>query len=423
MADDHPPISTCAGSPDLFNDPSLPSLTADLAIHYPILSGDAVTDDSSATEPSVALDNITLNFGSFFASLLGPILQDVNAILGPIQPILDFLNGPVPVLSDLSEEVGLGELKWDQLLELAASLVAGADFDSDAFNEAVSVLATIVDLAKDVDNFAADGTGINFGNYSFDSGFDLRTSTSSLNTTPLGNIGTQTDSNGQPVTASDIQNQISNDPMTTTDPSTGKSVSSGGLLSSLEQETGLDFPLLDNPLQIVQLIMGQNVTLVKWTMPTISIDVPIDIPLASIPVGPFDVTVLFTGDVGITFNGTVGLDTSGLKSGKGLLAGLFFGTTQPLLDVDVSVGAGVEVGVYIVSVGLDMQFGSNLAFGFADLNHNGMVYLNQITSECAFEESGDVFVKADFLLTFGISIFSYTVSIPIVPRGHALQLQ
>jgi Ca2+-binding RTX toxin-like protein len=399
---------------DINKNPSLPSFSTDLTIKYPLLSGMSVDDTSAQSNLTVALDNMTLKFGSLFSTILGPIMQDVDGILGPIQPILDFLNGDVPVVSNLSEEVGLGPVKWDQLLELAASL-AGVDFDFSAFNQAVSILDTIVDLASDVESFGNDSTGINFGNYTFNSSTDLRTSSSSsLNTANLLSLGSQSESDGSPVTQSQIQNQINSDPETNTDPSTGQSMTSGGLLTNLKNETGLDFPILDNPLEIVQFLLGQNVNLVTWTMPTLSIDVPINIPFAEIPVGPFDVTVLFTGNVGLTFNATVGLDTSGLKQGD-LLDGLWFGTTKPLLTANFSVGAGVEAGIYIVSVGFDMQLGSNLNFGFADLNHDGEVYLDQIESACAFQESGDVYVKADFLVTFGISIFSYTVDIPIVP--------
>ena len=133
-------------------------------------------------------------------------------------------------------------------------------------------------------------------------------------------------------------------------------------------------------------------TLVKWTLPSLSVNVPIDIPLAEIPVGPFDVNVVFTGDVGLTFQATVGLDTSGIKKGN-LLDGLFFGTTQPLCTATFSIGAAVEAGVYIVNVGFDFQLGSSVSFGFANLNNDGEIYLDQIEGDCAFEESGDVFVE------------------------------
>ena len=398
---------------DINMDASLPSFSTDLTINYPILSGMSTGDTSSMSEPTVALDNMTLNFGSLFGKVFGPIMQDVNGILGPIKPILDFLNGDVPVVSNLSEEVGLGPVKWDQLLELAANL-AGADFDASSFNTAIQILDTIVDLAGQVESFSADATGINFGDYKFNSSVDLRTTSSStVSSEDPSTMGTQTNSDGTPVTPGQIQDDIDNDPDTQFNPDTGDDQNSSGLLSSLKG-TGLDFPILDKPLSIVSFLLGQNVTLIKWTLPTFSINVPINIPLAEIPVGPFDVNVLFTGDVGLTFNATVGLDTSGIKQGN-FLDGLFFGTTKPLLTATFSVGAGVEVGVYIVNVGFDFQLGSTVNFGFADLNHNGEVYLQQVLTQCAFEESGDVFVKADFLLTFGISIFSYTIDIPVVP--------
>ena len=396
---------------DINMDPSLPSFSTDLVINYPILSGSST---STMSEPSVAFDNITLNFGSLFGKILGPIMQDVNGILGPIGPILDFLNGDVPVVSNLTEALGLGPYKWDDFLELASTLVSGADFNFSEFNTAIQILATIENLASEVQSFVGDGTMIDFGNYTFNSTTNLQTMSSSMvsSATPS-MLGTQTNPNGSPVTPDQEQPQVQS--AIDNDMTNGQMGASGGLLQTLTTDTGLDFPILDNPSNIVSFLLGQTVTLVTWTMPKLSVDVPIAVPLGTIPVGPFDVTVTLNGDVALAFNCMVGLDTSGIKKGN-LLDGLFFGTTQPLLTVTLDVGGGAEVGVYFVSVGVDLVVGSNLSFGFADLNDDGKVYLQQILSDCAFEESGNVFFQLNFEFTVGISFLSYTIQVPIVPE-------
>ncbi len=395
---------------DINMDPSLPSFSIDLVINYPILPG---SSPGAMSEPSVAFDNITLNFGSLFGQILGPIMQDVNGILGPIGPILNFLNGDVPVVSNLTEALGLGPYKWDQFLELASTLVSGSDFDFSSFNTAIGILSTIESLASEVQSFVGDGTMLDFGNYTFNQSTNLQTMSSSTVSSGIpGMLGTQTNPDGSPVTPDQEQPQVQN--AIANDMTGGQMGASGGLLQTLTQNTGLDFPILDNPSLIVSFLLGQTVTLVTWTMPTLSVDVPIAVPLGTIPVGPFDVTVTLNGDVALAFNATVGLDTSGIKKGD-LLDGLFFGTTKPLLTVTLDVGGGAEVGVYFVSVGVDLVVGSNLSFGFADLNDDGKVYLQQILSDCAFEESGNVFFQLNFEFTVGISFLSYTIQVPIVP--------
>ena len=179
-------------------DPSLPSVSTDLTINYPMVGGGP---GSTRASRRVALDNITLNLGSLFSKILGPILSDVNNVLGPIKPILDFLNGDVPVVSDLSEEVGLGPVKWDALLALAANL-AVADFDASSFDTAISILDTIVNLASQVQTFSDDSTGIDFGNFSFNSSANLTSPTSSLNTADLSQIGSLASSGMTPISRS-----------------------------------------------------------------------------------------------------------------------------------------------------------------------------------------------------------------------------
>ena len=149
-------------------DPTLPGITADLSIHFPIVadtSGGVGGDVGNAAAPSVALDNITLSFGSFIDKLVGPVINDVDSVLAPIKPILDFLAGDVPGISKITEFAGLGPVTWTDMLEAIAAY-AGVDVNFPAFNSAIHVLDEVAGFASDITQLSTSG-GIDFGNFSF----------------------------------------------------------------------------------------------------------------------------------------------------------------------------------------------------------------------------------------------------------------
>src|SRR6185369_7694682 len=52
--------------------------------------------------PQVSFDNIYLDLGSFISNFLGPVLEEIQKVTKPIQPIIDIVQARIPVLSDLA---------------------------------------------------------------------------------------------------------------------------------------------------------------------------------------------------------------------------------------------------------------------------------------------------------------------------------
>ncbi len=146
-------------------DPNLPNIQADLQITYPIIAGDNA--DSAGTEPTVALANVTLNIGTFLQKIIDPILNEIDTVLAPVKPLLDFLNSPVPVLSSFTSLLGQPPLTW-------AGLASAFGYGSSTLTTAISVLDELADLADEAQSLAADGTLINFGTFTFGTSTDLR---------------------------------------------------------------------------------------------------------------------------------------------------------------------------------------------------------------------------------------------------------
>lgn len=83
---------------------AMPQFGTDLTIAW---SFDAAQvdpgDDNSAfgAVPEVVFANNTLNLGSFFDHFAGSVLAGVSRVTGPMQPLIDILTQPIPILNDL----------------------------------------------------------------------------------------------------------------------------------------------------------------------------------------------------------------------------------------------------------------------------------------------------------------------------------
>ncbi len=92
---------TDADRNDVFN----VAITTDAKITYAF----ADADPSSATfgtDPVIAFDNVQLDADEYLGGFLGPVIRALRPVLSQIKPILDFLQTPIPGISDLSEAVG-----------------------------------------------------------------------------------------------------------------------------------------------------------------------------------------------------------------------------------------------------------------------------------------------------------------------------
>src|SRR5262249_55423648 len=60
--------------------------------------------DHGAGTPQISVTAIYLDLGSFISDFLGPILDKIQDVTEPLQPILDLVTARIPILSDLAGE-------------------------------------------------------------------------------------------------------------------------------------------------------------------------------------------------------------------------------------------------------------------------------------------------------------------------------
>jgi hypothetical protein len=298
------------------NNADFPSLDADFDLSWTISAGTPL-DSSSNTdvasfgdEPKIGFNNIKLDVGSFFSQFVTPIVQDVKKVLDPIQPVLDVLNARIPVLSDigpLKQALNVGPNDPVTLLDVVAALDSGADTK---FLKAVVALDQLVNTVPSVNG----GTLIPLGSFDFQSnGLDARVTDltqSSLTTVtadPQAILGELKNIPGVGNFVTQITDKLQFGGEGTPD--------DGG---------SIQFPLIENPKLAFGLLLGQNVSLFTFDMPTFR------------PSAQFEKFFPILGPLGIDFRGTVpdNLDPAALQNTafEALIHFAFGYDTQGIVD-------------------------------------------------------------------------------------------
>src|SRR5262249_246681 len=98
--------------------------------------GNAITQGLKVVE----FRDIALDLGTFLSDMLGPVVEEVGKFTGPIQPLIDFVTSPVPIIGQL----GL-DITW---LDLAQAASGGAI--NVGLIKAISEIITLINQIHDL---------------------------------------------------------------------------------------------------------------------------------------------------------------------------------------------------------------------------------------------------------------------------------
>jgi hypothetical protein len=122
---------------------SFPRLRWDLAVDWTFSPGQP---DLTGGVPAIAFNNVQLSLGEFFSRFVQPILEVIQSVSGPLQPLVDVLGRKLPLLDksliDLAEQFGQAE--------------GGA---------LIKALAGVVELANKVPTSIGDDVYLNMGSF------------------------------------------------------------------------------------------------------------------------------------------------------------------------------------------------------------------------------------------------------------------
>ncbi|WP_290734503.1 MULTISPECIES: LEPR-XLL domain-containing protein [unclassified Fibrobacter] len=346
---------------------------------FPNISGDFEFDwayekineegDKDSVIKSLAFKNLEFDMGSFIGGVLGPIVSKIQTVIEPLEPLIDFLMTPFPVLDDLGIKI--------TPLDLAKKYSKGK-FDDGM----ILAIKDLISISKMISTSNGTGVKVNLGDFELvKSGPGMGGST--------GDTSTQDFLEGKS-SRSVINDNIKKYAKGLEDPELDiankaqKKLEDQGF--KLKDDGGWNF-IWSDPSKIFQMLLGEDVPLVEYTMPTLCFDFD------------WNTFVRIWGPLGarlgVTFNASIqlgfGYDTLGIRqwisSGRkdyGRLLNGFYVMDKDKNGVDVnelSFYGGLTAAAELnagVSAGVGGGVGINVGFNLFDPNKDGKVRLSEM---------------------------------------------
>lgn len=344
----------------------------------------------------VTFDQLHLDVGPLIEDFLDPILKEVRRFTGPFQPVIDTLTAPIPVVSDLAELVGQPPVTMLGLMEL----ISGND---------LSLIQSIAAFISFVNNAPTGGGYFSLGALGGGS-FDVD---------PVGGRTSQ----GPTSAASLVKNADAFAGSLLSQPLPGSNIDEKAAAPTAPTKAnlpgtfgvpGLTFPFLDNPSQIFGLLMGQDITLVRYDFGPLEASAGFSYNFPPIMVGPVPIAIGVGGSVTVRGRFAVGYDTSGLRkvlsgaSGVYLFDGIFIddldanGVDVPEISFigEVYAQAGVSVGIATAGIVAGLRITVDLNLDDSP-EPDGKLRIEEIFNKlqnpiCLFDVAGklEAFIKA-----------------------------
>ena len=391
---------------------NLPSVVG--AFH---LTWDIPGDSGGPSE--IVFDNLYLDAGKWVSEFMGPIVNQVKDITSPLKPIIDTMRSPIPVISDLAELVGEDPVTMISILGMAT------DADLTLVDRVLAFINFVNALPDDQANLfiplgIVSGGGWTPGRFVI-----------------LGAVA-----QGEPLTPDQAGSLIGES--NAGDDLLGRL--GGGALAGAHQGIvgasvdtgafgvpGLSFPFMNSASNIFTLLMGKDVTLVRWDAGSLRASAGVSYSFGPIMVGPVPITIGLSGSIAVEGHFAMGYDTSGLRkvltaggSGVHLFDGIFIddldasGVDVPEIRLIGTVAVSAGVDAVIVAAGV--EGGIRLT---VDLNLNdsptpdGKLRIDEIWKHiqnpiCLFDVSGSLDAFLAVWVRVGFWIFDRTFRFEIV---------
>ncbi|MFZ1800959.1 MAG: hypothetical protein WAU24_13920, partial [Chitinophagaceae bacterium] len=223
-------------------DAAMPGVSTDFLLTW-AWGASTSNNPKDTTGLQVQFNNVTLNTGEFFGQALKPYLQQVIDAAKPLQPVIDTIFTPMPVISDLSKAAGGSAVTIATLAE---------QFNTVAGGPQIAAFLTALKTVKQLLTVNCDGNncGVVIGSFSLSRNRVATTSVSAGNATSM--IDTKTpDASLTPdsVGSKDKTNQLK--------------APGANPLQKL-QNAGLTIPVFADPTILFNLISGGDIELVEF---------------------------------------------------------------------------------------------------------------------------------------------------------------
>ncbi|WP_212841845.1 calcium-binding protein [Catellatospora sp. IY07-71] len=380
----------------------------------------------TATDLTIGFSDIKIDVGAFFSKILAPVLEKVKQVTGPLQPIIDTLYAPIPVLSDLSHAVDGPDITLIYLANKFSTLAGGPDL---TFIDRIRDVITFVNKIPKC-NSSGDGCLIPLGAFLVNPDKALSTAASPASAESLIDKGDGYD----PAVAKDVKDAV--DAKSDGEKLYAKPTSLAEGKSNAEK-LGFAFPIFDNPASAFGLLLGQDIELVSFDSGALSLGFTWRQSFGPVYAPP-PVMITLAGSASVSAHIRMGLDTKGIRTAIeaaqdgaavdaiGILDGIYFKTTDdkgnaaPVITLKGEIAAGAQVTVLIVSAGVEGGVRLTIGFLWNDPNNDGKFRTSeflqrlQVNPICLFTVSGQLSVFLKVYITFNLFLFSKTFDFTLV---------
>jgi hypothetical protein len=401
-----------------------PSIGADLVLDWSV---DTAHPQNEAP-PSVGFHHVTLNLGQLFgaSSMVAQVIQYEQTWTKPIQPLIDVLNAPLPVLSDLAGQPVT-------LKSIAVNLAQAGAFG--ALDSLVELGATLADVVNQVNQIQTGGDKVTLDLGNFDLGGsreDLRTLPAATDISALtGSFKDVTsltswspnpgDAATQAQVVANLQGQLNR--FKQNDPTLGGVVTAAqNLLPRADGSVELALPILDDPANgLFNLLLGKDADLVSFTakfawddqqgnplgtpIPGLSADFSSQLHLDGFFQAAFDTY----GIREFLHNELTGAGANPLQIGDGFYLAASDFATDPVhnthLTLSRSITASAGIGIPVFDVGLTGSVNASLKVFVTDPDSDGRLHLDELrAAPSLFSTSGDIDGALQAFVKIGVDV-------------------
>ncbi|MFK4084074.1 calcium-binding protein [Kribbella sp. NPDC020789] len=374
--------------------------------------------------PYIAFKDVGISAGSFFEGLLGDVVKEMKRVTGPLQPVMDTLYAPIPVLSDLSRMAGGDDVT---LMTLAKAFSTLADGPKLEFVDTIKAVVEFINRLPKCSPTAENDCYVPLGD--FEIAGDKALSTSNSPTTADKMYAHVTEKS-----ATDIKSAL-NSKNQNPDAAGHKIFGGTGLAPDKgdAEKSGIKFPILEKPQNAFNLLMGGDVTLVEFDSGPLTLGFSWRQAFGPVYAPP-PVFVTLAGSASVSLRIVAGLDTYGIRKAVeaaqngapvdavDVLDGLFFKTVDdagaplPVVQLTGEIAAGAAVSAVIITVGIEGGLRLTIGFYWNDPNKDGKFRVSEFLHAalnnplCLFTVSGRLSLFLRVYITIGVSIFSVSFS-------------
>ncbi|GAA1689421.1 hypothetical protein GCM10009745_38180 [Kribbella yunnanensis] len=378
----------------------------------------------AAAAPYIAFKDVGISAGKFFEGLLGDVVKEMKRVTGPLQPVMDTLYAPIPVLSDLSRMAGGDDVTLMTLAKAFSTLAGGPKLD---FVDTIKAVIEFINRLPKCEPNVQNDCYVPLGD--FEIAGDKALSTSNSPTTADKMYAKVTEK-----TPTEIKSALND--KNQNEQAAGHKIFGGAGLAPDEgdaEKSGLTFPILEKPQNAFNLLMGGDVSLVEFDSGPLTLGFSWRQAFGPVYAPP-PVFVTLAGSASVSLRIVAGLDTYGIRKAVeaqqngapieavDVLDGLFFKTVDdsgaplPVVQLTGEIAAGAAVSAVIITVGIEGGLRLTIGFSWNDPNKDGKFRVSEFLHAalnnplCLFTVSGRLSLFLRVYITIGVSIFSVTFS-------------